>query len=62
MVEGPVELSTDVDELRRVATLLGARYMGADRAEEFGDRNAVEGEMLVRLRPASVLAEADLAD
>ena len=60
MVEGPVELSTDLDELRRVATRLGERYMGAERAEEFGMRNAVEGELLVRLRAAHVLAQADL--
>jgi PPOX class probable F420-dependent enzyme len=62
MVEGPVELSTDVDELRRLATRIGSRYMGAKRAEEFGARNAVEGELLVRLRPRHVLAEAALAD
>jgi hypothetical protein len=36
--------------------------MGAERAEEFGARNAGEGEILVRLRPTHVLAEADLAD
>src|SRR3954453_17266588 len=62
MVEGPVELSTDLDELRRVATRIGERYMGAARAEEFGARNAAEGELLVRLRPKHVLAEADMAD
>ena len=61
MVEGPVELSTDLDELRRVTTRIGRRYMGAERADEFGARNAVEGELLVRLRPTHVLAEADLA-
>jgi PPOX class probable F420-dependent enzyme len=61
MVEGPVELRSDLDELRRVATRIGRRYMGAERAEEFGARNAVDGELLVRLRPAHVLAEADLA-
>ena len=62
MVEGPVELSTDLDELRRVTTRIGKRYMGAERAEEFGERNATEGELLVRLRPTHVLAEADLTD
>jgi len=62
MVDGPVEVSTDLDELRRVATWIGRRYMGAERAEEFGARNAVDGELLVRLRPTHVLAEADVAD
>ena len=36
--------------------------MGADRAEEFGRRNAVAGELLVRLTPTHVIAEADIAD
>ena len=42
-----------------MATRIGRRYMGDERAEEFGARNAV-GELLVRLRPAHVLAEAEL--
>ena len=62
MIEGPVELSSDLDDLRQVATRIGRRYMGDDRGEEFGARNATEGELLVRLRPAHVLAEAALAD
>ena len=62
MIEGPVELGSDLDELRRVATRIGRRYMGDDRGEEFGARNATEGELLVRLRPAHVLAEAALTD
>jgi PPOX class probable F420-dependent enzyme len=62
MVEGPVELSSDLDELRRVATTIGRRYMGEERAEEFGARNAAEGELVVRLRPSHVLAQAELAD
>jgi PPOX class probable F420-dependent enzyme len=62
MIEGPVELSSDLDELREVATRIGTRYMGDERGEEFGVRNATEGELLVRLRPAHVLAEAALTD
>jgi hypothetical protein len=46
----------------KVATRIGRRYMGDDRGEEFGARNATEGELLVRLRPAHVLAEAGLGD
>ena len=44
------------------STRIAARYMGADRAEEFGRRNAVAGELLVRLTPTHVIAEAALAD
>jgi hypothetical protein len=31
--------------------------MGADQAEEFGRRNGVPGELVVRLRPVKVLAD-----
>lgn len=35
--------------------------MGEDRAEEFGRRNAVPGELLVRVTPDRIIAEADVA-
>jgi PPOX class probable F420-dependent enzyme len=59
-VQGEVTTSTDPDELLRTATALGARYMGADRAEEFGRRNGVPGELVVRLRPRKVIASLDM--
>ena len=55
-VQGDAELSEEPDELIRTATLIGARYMGPDRAEEFGRRNGVPGELVVRVRPVKVLA------
>ena len=62
MVEGEAEASEDHDDLLRWATRLGGRYMGADRAEEFGRRNAVEGELLVRISPSKIVAQAAIAD
>ena len=59
-VQGAVTLSSDLDELRRTATELGARYMGEDRAAEFGARNAVPGELVVRIIPTKVLAALDM--
>jgi PPOX class probable F420-dependent enzyme len=44
------------------ATRIGARYMGEERAEEFGRRNGVAGELLVRLTPERVIAETGVAD
>lgn len=35
--------------------------MGEDRAEEFGQRNAMPGELLVRVTPERVIADADVA-
>jgi PPOX class probable F420-dependent enzyme len=60
-IRGHVTLSEDLEELLRFATAIGGRYMGAGRAEEFGRRNAVPGELLVRLRPKRVIAAADVA-
>ena len=59
-VQGEAELSEDPAELLRTATVIAARYMGGDRAEEFGKRNAVPGELVVRLRPVKVLANFDM--
>ena len=59
-VQGEVELSEDPAELLRTATAIAGRYMGAERAEEFGQRNAVPGELVVRLRPTRVVAAFDL--
>jgi PPOX class probable F420-dependent enzyme len=59
-VQGVAEVSEDPDELVRTATVIAARYMGADRAEEFGKRNGVPGELLVRLHPTKVIAQMDM--
>ena len=61
MVEGTAALSEDMDDLLRFATAIGGRYMGAEQAEAFGRRNAAPGELLVRVTPARVLAEDDIA-
>jgi PPOX class probable F420-dependent enzyme len=61
MMEGEVTLSTELDELLSWATAIGGRYMGEDRAREFGERNGVPGEFLVRLRVAKVIAYRDVS-
>jgi PPOX class probable F420-dependent enzyme len=60
-IRGHATLSEDLEELLRFATAIGSRYMGADRAAEFGGRNGVPGALLVRLRPERVIAVADVA-
>jgi PPOX class probable F420-dependent enzyme len=62
VVQGRAELSEDPEQLRQWATRIAARYMGEDRAEEFGARNGVPGELLVRVRAEKVQALADVAD
>jgi len=59
-VQGQAELSEDPNELLRTATAIAARYVGPDRAQEFGQRNGVPGELVVRVRPTKVLAYFDM--
>lgn len=62
VLQGRAEISEDIDEVRSWATRLGARYMGEERADEFGERNGVPGELLVRVRIDKVLAYASVSD
>ncbi|MCZ4509003.1 PPOX class F420-dependent oxidoreductase [Streptomyces sp. ActVer] len=62
VLQGRARISEDLDELRLWAGRIGARYMGEERAEEFGARNGVPGELLVRVRIEKVLAEAGVAN
>jgi PPOX class probable F420-dependent enzyme len=59
-VQGSAELSEDPGELLRTATAIAARYVGPELADEFGKRNGVPGELVVRLRPTKVLATFDM--
>lgn len=59
-VQGEAELSEDPTDLVRTATTIAARYMGPGLAEEFGRRNGVPGELVVRLRPTKVVADFDI--
>ncbi|MGA9869746.1 MAG: PPOX class F420-dependent oxidoreductase [Rhodococcus sp. (in: high G+C Gram-positive bacteria)] len=59
-VQGIAETSEDPTDLVATATSIGARYMGEGRAEEFGKRNGVPGELVVRIRPTKVIASLDM--
>jgi PPOX class probable F420-dependent enzyme len=61
-ITGDVEISEDLEAMLPWSLAIAARYMGPDQAAEFGRRNAVDGELLVRLTPGNVVAVADLAD
>ena len=60
-VDGTAELVEDAELLRVWAVRLGGRYMGAERAEEFGAKNAVPGELLVRVTPSRLVGLAEIA-
>lgn len=62
LIEGTAEFSNDLVELKDWATRISGRYMGSDLAEAFGKRNAVEGELLVRVKPLKVIAQKRISD
>lgn len=61
-IEGRAELSDRLEEVRHWATRIAARYMGEELAEQYGARNGVPGELLVRVRVDKVVGLADIAD
>ncbi|GAA5004534.1 PPOX class F420-dependent oxidoreductase [Kitasatospora paranensis] len=62
LVQGRATLSDDLAEVRTWAARIAARYMGEERAEEYGARNGVPGELLVRVRIEKVTAQGGIAD
>ena len=62
VIEGSSELTAGDPDLLYWATRIGGRYMGADRADEYGGRNAVEGELLVRVTPQKIVAYKNISD
>ncbi|GAA3806187.1 PPOX class F420-dependent oxidoreductase [Sphaerisporangium flaviroseum] len=61
MIDGTATLSEDLEELVKWATVLGGRYMGQERAEEFGRRNGAPGEVVVRVHIGKVIAMRGIA-
>jgi PPOX class probable F420-dependent enzyme len=60
-VRGPVVSGRRDPDLLDWATRLAERYVPAGEAEKFGRRNAVDGELLCRLRIEHATGYADIA-
>jgi PPOX class probable F420-dependent enzyme len=61
IVEGEITFSEDAGERAYWARRIGARYMGEDLADAYGERNSVEGELVVRVKPTKIIAKGDVA-
>ena len=59
-IDGTVSFSED--NLVYWSTVTCRRYVGDDRAAEFGARNGVEGELVVRVTPTRMVGQAGVAD
>ena len=62
IIEGTATVSGDPDDLKYWATRIAGRYMGGDLAQVYGQRNSVEGELLVRVTPTKIIAQKNIAD
>jgi len=61
-IEGKVTIDPDPAQSQLWAAKLGGKYMGKDRAEEFGKRNGVPGEVVCRLRPSRMSGMRGITD
>jgi PPOX class probable F420-dependent enzyme len=61
-IQGIASTSENPEQLLDTATRIGGRYMGADRADEFGRRNGVAGELVVRVTPTKVVKAFNVTD
>jgi hypothetical protein len=61
-VQGIATIGQDPQDVLDIATRTGGRYMGAERAEEYGRRNSVPGELVVRIKPTKVRKAFNVAE
>lgn len=61
VVEGSATTSADLAEMLRWGTQIARRYMGAANADAYGRRNAVPGELFVRVTLTNVVFAKDVA-
>lgn len=63
IIEGEAEITQpSIEENMKWASEIGGRYMGAERAEEYGKRNGVDGELLIRVKPTRIIAKKNVSD
>ena len=62
-IDGIAEIISNVktDEFFKWAKIIAARYMGNDKAEEYGKRNSSEDELLIKIKPTKVIGQKDIA-
>lgn len=61
-IDGIAEISSNKPtEIYKWAKRIAARYMGNDKAEEYGRRNSSEGELLIKIKPTKVIGQKDVA-
>ena len=63
LFEGTAQImSPTPEEFLYWSTRIARRYMGAALADSYGKRNAVPGELLIRVVPTHVIAQQGISD
>ena len=57
-----VTIFRDLNEMPPPSIAIARRHIGEEQAEQHGRRNAVEGELLLRLPRSKVTAMAEITD
>jgi hypothetical protein len=60
-VRGPVEIAERPHDFLAWTTRIAERYVGPERATEYGERDAALDDWVVRLKPERILAQAEIA-
>jgi PPOX class probable F420-dependent enzyme len=50
------------DELLRLTSRIAGRYMGKESAEKYGKRNAVKGELIIKIKPRKIIAQKNVSE
>jgi PPOX class probable F420-dependent enzyme len=61
IINGVAEISEEPNDLLKWATKIAERYVGPDKAEAYGRRNSVKGELLIRVKPKNIIGQKDVA-
>ena len=62
MISGIAKIQqNDHKKLFKFASQIARRYMGKNKAEEYGKRNSTNGEVLVRIKPKKIIGAKDIA-
>ena len=58
---GVASVDKNSTDLLKWATKIAERYMGKDKANDYGKRNSTKEEMVVRVNPTKIIAEKEIA-
>ncbi len=62
LVEGTVTVTGDATSRRRWARQIASRYVRPGQVDQYAKRNAVEGELVVRVKGSHWVARASMAE